>query len=62
MRHSRFLIASFNLSGMRAEKGYHNEVVENFDGLITHHPNSNSDAHLVNGSVVGGQAPKSLLM
>lgn len=61
MRHSRSLIASFNLSG-DAEKGYHNEVMENFDGLVRHHPNSNSGAHLVNGSVVGGQAPKSPLV
>lgn len=38
-----------------AEKGYHNAAVENFDGLVTHHPNSNSGAHLVNGTVVGGQ-------
>ncbi|CAD7720483.1 hypothetical protein LMG31886_01460 [Xanthomonas hydrangeae] len=45
-----------------AEKGYHNEGVENFDGLFTHHPNSISGAHLVNGNVVGGQAPKSPLM
>jgi hypothetical protein len=36
--------------------------VENFDGLVTHHPNSNSSAHLANGSVVGEQAPKSPLM
>ncbi|OOX13601.1 peptidoglycan-binding protein [Xanthomonas axonopodis pv. cajani] len=43
-----------------AEKGYHNEAVENFDGLVTHHPNSNSGAHLVNGSVVGGQAGRTL--
>ncbi|QJD67608.1 peptidoglycan DD-metalloendopeptidase family protein [Xanthomonas campestris pv. badrii] len=38
-----------------AKKGYTNEPVENFDGLVTHHPNSNRFAHLVNGSAVGGE-------
>nr|WP_126969130.1 XVIPCD domain-containing protein [Xanthomonas sp. BRIP62411] len=45
-----------------AEKGYHNEAVENFDGLVTHHPNSNSGAHLVNGTVVGGQPGRTLAL
>ncbi|MBV6783580.1 hypothetical protein KWH04_23840 [Xanthomonas campestris pv. trichodesmae] len=45
-----------------AEKGYHNEAVKNFDGLVTHHPNSNSGAHLVNGTVVGGQPGRMLLV
>jgi len=37
-------------------RGYHNERVDDLDGLVTHHPNSNKGAHLVNGAVEGGQA------
>ncbi|MCC5098481.1 peptidoglycan-binding protein [Xanthomonas campestris] len=43
-----------------AKKGEHNEVLGSFDDLVTHHPKSNSDAHLVNGKVVGGQAGRTL--
>ena len=43
-----------------AEKGERNEAVGNFDELVTHHPKSNSDAYLVNGKVVGGQAGRTL--
>lgn len=43
-----------------AEKGERNEAVGNFDELVTHHPKSNSDAHLVDGKVVGGQAGRTL--
>ncbi|MGJ7901762.1 XVIPCD domain-containing protein [Lysobacter sp. 1R34A] len=32
-----------------------NEVVEDFDGLVTHHPKDNRSAHLRGGLVVGGQ-------
>ncbi|MGV8960055.1 MAG: hypothetical protein ACOH1V_06675 [Stenotrophomonas sp.] len=38
-----------------AHRGYHNESVQDFDGLVPHHPNSNKGAHLVNGAVEGGQ-------
>ncbi|MFY0450459.1 peptidoglycan DD-metalloendopeptidase family protein [Xanthomonas codiaei] len=44
------------------DKGSHNEAVGSFDELVTHHPKSNSDAHLVNGKVVGGQAGRTLGM
>lgn len=43
-----------------AKKGYGNETVEDFDGLVTHHPNSNSGAHLVNGSVLSGEPGRTL--
>lgn len=39
-----------------AQRGFRNEAVEDFDSLVTHHPQSNRGAHLVNGAVVGGQA------
>ncbi|MDQ3206864.1 MAG: peptidoglycan-binding protein [Pseudomonadota bacterium] len=38
-----------------AERGYRNEVVGDFDDLVTHHPNSNRGARIENGAVVGGQ-------
>lgn len=38
-----------------ATDGYHNEHVGDLDGLVTHHPNSNKRAHLVDGAVEGGQ-------
>jgi hypothetical protein len=37
------------------QRGYRNEAVEDFDSLVTHHPNSNRGAQLVNGTVIGGQ-------
>ncbi|MCS3847892.1 peptidoglycan hydrolase-like protein with peptidoglycan-binding domain [Xanthomonas campestris] len=43
-----------------AKKGYTNEPVENFDGLVTHHPNSNRFARLVNGSAVGGEPGRTM--
>lgn len=39
-----------------ARSGYHNERVQDFDSLVTHHPNSNRGAHLVNGAIEGGQS------
>lgn len=42
------------------KKEYHNEVVENFDDLVTHHPYGNRGANLQNGSAVGRQRGRTL--
>ncbi|MCC8628130.1 hypothetical protein [Xanthomonas vesicatoria] len=42
------------------KKDYHNEVVDNFDDLVTHHPYGNRGAKLENGSAVGGQRGRTL--
>lgn len=41
-------------------RGYRNESVDGFDDLVTHHPNSNRDARIEHGVVVGGQPGRRL--
>lgn len=42
------------------QRGFRNEAVEDFERLVTHHPNSNGRARLVDGVVVDGQRGRTL--
>ena len=42
------------------QRGFRNEPVEDFERLVTHHPNSNGRARLVDGVVVDGQRGRTL--